>query len=152
MTRLEDKRGSSGSDAMTSFAVDVVRQLGVQLDTIQERHDWATSEDNSSSSSSASIQQDQQDSSQKREEKADVIDVTNSTSLHSTKQLQTALQRSGQDQVIDLAKVTYAAYGVVLDQLLKDAERVNDQAWYWTEVEEDPSRTFIYLVQSELDE
>ena len=77
-----------------------------------------------------------------------IIDVTHITSLHSTKQLQLALQLSGAQQTIELARVTYAAYGLVLDQLLKDAERVNDQAWYWSQVEEDPSRTVIYLVQS----
>lgn len=53
-------------------------------------------------------------------------------------------------ELLAVAKVTYASYGIVLDALLRDAERVNDQAWYWTEVEEDPTRTVTYLIQSEL--
>jgi hypothetical protein len=137
-TMLHEERASA-SDSSTSFAVDVVRRLGSRLDAIQDKEDWAAGDE-----SKALDQQDDAEASSSA-----VIDVTNITSVHSTKQLQTALQRSGVEQTIELARVTYAAYGVVLDQLLKDAERVNDQAWYWTQVEEDPSKTVIYLVQSE---
>lgn len=136
---MQHEERATGGDSSTSFAVDVVRRLGSQLDSFQEKHEYNTtstlkSEEHESSPSSS----------------AEILDVTHCTSLHSTKQLQVALQLSGQDDAIELARVTFAAYGCVLDRLLKDAERVNDQAWFWTQVEEDPGRTILYLVQSEL--
>lgn len=139
----------SGAEATTSFAVDVVRRLGSRLDAIQDKAEWAQSDD-----SKAVLQQQQQQqqllttSSDSAASEMAVVDVTNCTSLHSTKQLQVALQMTGKDELLNVARVTYAAYGIVLEQLLRDAERVNDQAWFWTQVEEDPSRTVVYLVQS----
>jgi hypothetical protein len=134
---LHEERAAA--DVSTSFAVDVVRRLGFRLDAIQDKEDWAAVEEDKTLK-----EQHESDASS-----SSVIDVTHITSLHSTKQLQVALRLPGAEQTIELARVTYAAYGVVLDQLLKDAERVNDQAWYWTQVEEDPFRTISYLVQSE---
>ena len=128
-----------GSDTATSFAVDTVRRLGASLDTLQDREEWAQTD----SSRAVVHQHSKTDPSQA------VVDVINCTSLHSPKQLQVALQVSGEEELMNVARVTYAACGVVLDRLLEDAERVNDQAWYWTQIEEDVGRTVVYLVQSE---
>ncbi|PWN89877.1 NCA2-domain-containing protein [Acaromyces ingoldii] len=66
----------------------------------------------------------------------------------STGQVRGAGDHDEAAELLAVAKVTYASYGIVLDALLRDAERVNDQAWYWTEVEEDPTRTVTYLIQT----
>jgi nuclear-control-of-ATPase protein 2 len=51
-------------------------------------------------------------------------------------------------QLIAIARITYAAYTLVLDTLLSQAEAVNDQAWYWQETEEDLVQTVTYLIQT----
>lgn len=51
-------------------------------------------------------------------------------------------------ELISAARLTYSVYGLVLNDLLEQAESLNDQAWYWTEVEEDPVQTFTYLIQT----
>lgn len=135
-TGMKHEERVTGGDSSTSFAVDAVRRFGSQLDSFQEKQEFATTTST-------------EESEDKKSSSAEVLDVTHCTSLHSTKQLQVALHISGQDDAIGLAKVTFAAYGIVLERLLKDAERVNDQAWFWTQIEEDAGRTILYLVQSE---
>lgn len=138
---------AEGGDGTTSFAVDAVRRLVSRLDSIQEKHDWAAG----SEEEEVTILDDQQ----KEEGRStgvgggSIIDLSHSSNLHSMDQLRLVLQQTKSDEAVELARVTYAAYGLVLDRLLKDTERVNDQAWFWSQVEEDPGRTVMYLVQSE---
>jgi hypothetical protein len=147
MVHSGEEERSPRSDAPT-FAVDVVRRLGSQLDAIQEKHDWAVSKGDARVSTQQREPGNELPSSSSPPPSA-VIDLTSCTSLHSKNQLRIALERCDVDEVVSLAKVTYAAYGIVLDQILKDAERVNNQAWFWTEIEEDVGQTIMYLVQSE---
>lgn len=131
----------TGHDGNTSFAVDAVRRLGSRLDAIQDKHDWAAT---------ASISDNRLPASDKDAAAPPIsVDLTHCTSLHSPDQLRIALEQHAREETIELARVTYAAYGIVLDRLLRDAERVNDQAWFWSQVEEDPTRTILYLIQSE---
>ncbi|EPQ32312.1 uncharacterized protein PFL1_00508 [Pseudozyma flocculosa PF-1] len=51
-------------------------------------------------------------------------------------------------RLVALARITYAAYALGLDALLQDASRINDEAWFWTEVEESAYRTLAHLVQT----
>lgn len=53
-------------------------------------------------------------------------------------------------ELMAVARLTYATYGVLLESILQQAESFNDQAWFWTEVEDNLSQTFTYLVQSTL--
>ncbi|KAN0066216.1 Nuclear control of ATPase protein 2 [Thecaphora frezii] len=47
-----------------------------------------------------------------------------------------------------LARITYATHALVLDSLLQDASKLNDEAWFWTEVEESTFRAFSHLIQT----
>ncbi|PWN35293.1 NCA2-domain-containing protein [Meira miltonrushii] len=153
-----------------SFALDAVRKQSSRLDSIQDHLSGSLRTPASEGEDDAKTQE------LVRVESSFNSQITQSKSLLDQKQLNEALntlsssrlsnessilllpQSNGQvdvasDQValfelISAARLTYSVYGLVLDDLLNQAETVNDQAWYWTEVEEDPIQTITYLVQT----
>lgn len=158
---------TSPAEAADTFALDSVHRLCARLDSIHDRQrkQYATEASQDIDTNTDVIRQ------------LDSLvgaEVIHSKSLPSVKQLQEALasiKKLQQNQRISLfqshrgttleddddiqlsemmalARLTYAAYGLILDSLLKQAEYVGDQAWYWTEIEEDFSHTMAYFIQS----
>lgn len=64
---------------------------------------------------------------------------------------QAAVPLSAQTETVELvalAQLTIATYGVVLRILMEEAGRLSEMDEYWTKVESDAWRTSLYLVQS----
>ena len=51
-------------------------------------------------------------------------------------------------KIVALSRLVVAAYAVALDTLLQDASKLEDETWYWTDIEESTRRTLSYLVQT----
>lgn len=51
-------------------------------------------------------------------------------------------------KAVALSRLVVATYAVALDTLLQDASKLEDETWYWTEIEESTRRTLSYLVQT----
>lgn len=150
-----------------SYAVDAVHRLGQRLDAIQDRLGGTRSPNEGQAGLEIA----------KLESNVNA-QMTQSKTLIDAKQIEMAIRSLQQARVgsqnalllpptateqgridvttdgpalvelIAAARLTYASYGLVLDTLLRQAESINDQAWYWTEVEENPMQTATYLVQT----
>ncbi|MCO5613828.1 hypothetical protein L7F22_068106 [Adiantum nelumboides] len=153
-----------------SFALDAVHKQSSRLDSIQdhlsgslrtpasEGEDDAKTQEIVRVESNFNSQITQSKSLLDQKQLNDALNTLNSARLSSESSILLLPQSSGQvdvasDQValfelISAARLTYSVYGLVLNDLLNQAETVNDQAWYWTEVEEDPIQTITYLVQT----
>lgn len=51
-------------------------------------------------------------------------------------------------KIVALSRLIVAAYAVALETLLQDASKLEDETWYWTDIEESTRRTLSYLVQT----
>ncbi|SNX83067.1 related to NCA2 - control of mitochondrial synthesis of Atp6p and Atp8p [Melanopsichium pennsylvanicum] len=51
-------------------------------------------------------------------------------------------------KIVALSRLVVATYAVALDDLLQDASKLEDETWYWTEIEESTRRSLSYLVQT----
>lgn len=51
-------------------------------------------------------------------------------------------------QIVALSRLVVATYAVALDTLLQDASKLEDETWYWTDIEESTRKTLSYLVQT----
>lgn len=155
-----------------SFALDAVRKQSSRLDSIQDhlsgslRTPASEGEGEEDAKTQEIVRVESNFNSQITQSKSlldqkqlnDALNTLNSARLSNESSVLLLPQSNGQvdiasDQValfelISAARLTYSVYGLVLDDLLNQAETVNDQAWYWTEVEEDPVQTFTYLIQT----
>lgn len=51
-------------------------------------------------------------------------------------------------KIVALSRLVIATYAVALDTLLQDASKLEDETWYWTDIEESTRKTLLYLVQT----
>ncbi|SPO21999.1 related to NCA2 - control of mitochondrial synthesis of Atp6p and Atp8p [Ustilago trichophora] len=51
-------------------------------------------------------------------------------------------------KIVALSRLIVAAYAVALETLLQDASKLEDETWYWTDIEESTRRSLSYLVQT----
>lgn len=51
-------------------------------------------------------------------------------------------------KVVALSRLVVATYALALDTYLQDASRLEDETWYWTDIEESTRRTLSYLLQT----
>ncbi|EST07752.1 Nuclear control of ATP synthase 2 [Kalmanozyma brasiliensis GHG001] len=51
-------------------------------------------------------------------------------------------------QIVALSRLVVATYAVALDTLLQDAGKLEDETWYWTDIEESTRKTLSFLVQT----
>ncbi|PWZ00461.1 NCA2-domain-containing protein [Testicularia cyperi] len=51
-------------------------------------------------------------------------------------------------KVLALSRLVCASYAVAVDALLQDAGRLEQETWYWTEIEESMRKTLGFLVQT----
>lgn len=77
--------------------------------------------------------------------KSSLDQLVKQTSTSSTPSIQTA---EDDEDLIPLARIVYATLSLTLETLLNQAEQVQDQAFYWTKVEDSTSSTLLYLIQS----
>lgn len=154
-----------------SFALDAVRKQSSRLDFIQDHLSGslrtpASEVDDDDAKTQEIVRIESNFNSQIVQSKSlldqkqlnDALNTLHSARLSNERSILLLPQSNGQvdvasDQValfelISAARLTYSVYGLVLNDLLNQAEKVNDQAWYWTEVEEDPVQTITYLVQT----
>ncbi|GAC96150.1 predicted mitochondrial protein [Pseudozyma hubeiensis SY62] len=51
-------------------------------------------------------------------------------------------------RIVALSRLVVATYAVALDTLLRDASKLEDETWYWTDIEESMRKTLSYLIQT----
>ncbi|TKY87206.1 hypothetical protein EX895_003883 [Sporisorium graminicola] len=51
-------------------------------------------------------------------------------------------------KVVALSRLVVATYAVALETLLQDASKLEDETWYWTDIEESTRKTLSFLVQT----
>nr|BAK01113.1 predicted protein [Hordeum vulgare subsp. vulgare] len=51
-------------------------------------------------------------------------------------------------KVAALSRLVVATYAAALDTLLQDASKLEDETWYWTDIEESMRKTISYLIQT----
>ncbi|KAJ1028540.1 hypothetical protein NDA16_001706 [Ustilago loliicola] len=74
-----------------------------------------------------------------------LLDKLDGTSQH---QDCSAVARLEELQIVALSRLVVATYAVALDTLLQDASKLEDETWYWTDIEESTRKTLSYLVQT----
>ncbi|SJX61896.1 related to NCA2-control of mitochondrial synthesis of Atp6p and Atp8p [Sporisorium reilianum f. sp. reilianum] len=51
-------------------------------------------------------------------------------------------------KIVALSRLVVATYAVALETLLQDASKLEDETWYWTDIEESTRKTLSYLIQT----
>lgn len=51
-------------------------------------------------------------------------------------------------KIVALSRLVVATYAVALETLLQDASKLEDETWYWTDIEESTQKTLSYLIQT----
>ncbi|GAK63655.1 NCA2-domain-containing protein [Moesziomyces antarcticus] len=51
-------------------------------------------------------------------------------------------------KIAALSRLVVATYAAALDTLLQDASKLEDETWYWTDIEESMRKTVSYLIQT----
>lgn len=60
----------------------------------------------------------------------------------------TAVPHFEELKIVALSRLVVATYAVALDTLLQDAGKLEDETWYWTDIEESTRKTLSFLVQT----
>lgn len=60
----------------------------------------------------------------------------------------TSVPRLDELKIVALSRLVAATYAVALDTLLRDASKLEDETWYWTDIEESMRKTLSYLIQT----
>lgn len=70
--------------------------------------------------------------------------------LDATSQLQdgSAVAHLEELQIVALSRLVVATYAIALETLLQDASKLEDETWYWTDIEESTRKTLSYLIQT----
>ncbi|KAK0521945.1 Nuclear control of ATPase protein 2 [Tilletia horrida] len=158
---------SSSSSLSSSYALDALRRLGTQLDSIERQHTHAQTQkqqDDGSSTTTTTTTQidtDAREKSSSSSSSSNVLDISTITSSHPspaqlhailTAQLQPALALSpgSAETVFALARVALATYTSVLELLLHDAHALERTAWAWHDIHDDDNHlaALLYLVQT----
>ncbi|KDN40157.1 NCA2-domain-containing protein [Tilletiaria anomala UBC 951] len=149
----------------SSFAVDFVRNIGVRIDDSQPLSTRVQSP-------KVPEKADQKGDEALKIELADDLDLAHLTKLPSRSSLlkildslatQTRLISAGSAEALKshivgsvraeqeaqaLLRITYLAYAVSLDALLKKAEILGDQEWFWSDIEDELLQTSRYFLQT----
>ncbi|KAE8254121.1 hypothetical protein A4X13_0g3534 [Tilletia indica] len=157
---------SRSSSASSSFAVDSLRALGSQLDTIERARrtaaaastppaagtaesDVATTEDAGQAISVSSVLDISQITSN-HPSTADLLQTLNS--LRPAIALTSSASSSGEegDIIFALTRIALATYTAFLNILLQDAHAVEASAWGWHDIHDDDNHlaALTYLVQT----
>jgi hypothetical protein len=142
--------------ASSSFALDVVRTVGSRLDDAKPPADVNIQQESGEKEGSGkldlSVDLDLAQAHKLPDRKSllDALDTLKSrlTLLGSPAQSSTFSFQAFQDAQA-LARISYLAHALLLDDLMKEAEIVGDQEWYWAEIEDELWPSVKYLVQSE---
>ncbi len=51
-------------------------------------------------------------------------------------------------KIVALSRLVVATYAVALETLLQEAGKLEDETWYWTDIEESTRKTLSFLVQT----
>ncbi len=144
---------SPSHSASPSFAIDALRAIGSALDDAQ-------------TSPSLHASSGEQDELATQVELGVDLDLSQIQRLPDRTALLEALDQLGATSAIlapsngagsrrndpreqALARIAYLSHALLLDTLLKEAQLLGDQEWYWSEIEDELRRTATYLIQSE---
>ncbi|KAK0548129.1 Nuclear control of ATPase protein 2 [Tilletia horrida] len=153
----EDSKSSSSSSS-SSFAIDALRSLGAQLDSIEHSNNI-----NSSSSSSTTILDIANISSDSQQHHPSITQLNNAlnslqpyilnlNSIPSSTSADASSSRTTDtlDTAFALARIALATYTLVLNSLLQDAHALESIAWQWHDIHDDDNHlaALIYLLQT----